>query len=82
MATHKHKFKVGDKVVVIGKTGKAGVKTETPGSIYTIGYATNGTRNFTVCDTKKEIEDTNPLGYQVIMGRRIMIVKECDILPA
>jgi len=69
MATHKHKYKVGDKVIVEDKQG----------TIFTIGYATAKSRKFTVCDPTKEIDESNPLGYQVQLGRFIKIVKESNI---
>jgi hypothetical protein len=66
---HKHKYKIGTKVIVEDRNGE----------IHSLGYAINGTPKFMICDDKKDIDEKHPLGYQVILGRKIKIVKECDI---
>jgi hypothetical protein len=69
MSTHKHKFKVGDRVLSEG----------IPGTIFTIGYATPNTSDFSVCKAGAEIPDTHPLGYQVDVGHKIKIMRESDL---
>lgn len=64
-----HQFKVGDKVIAEGKTG----------TIFTLGHAAEQGRNFTTCDSTKEISNANLIGYQVNFGGKIKIVKETDI---
>ncbi len=67
--SHKHKFKIGDTVSVAGVQG----------NIFTLGYATNNTRKFTICPPGTEVPDENPLGYQINFGHKIKIIKESDI---
>ena len=69
---HKHKFKVGDRVISEGVIS----------TIHTIGYATANSRNFTVCAAGTEVADADQIGYQVFMGHKIKIMKECDITLA
>lgn len=65
----KHKFKVGDKVSVAGVAG----------TIWKLGYATPKSRKFTICESGHEVESEDLIGYHVDLGRKIKIVKECDI---
>lgn len=76
---HIHKFKVGDKVVVTLPARRNEEPDQVAGTIHSMGYAINGTPRFVVCDATKVIPDKHPLGYQVVMGTRIMIVREEDI---
>ena len=73
MSEHKHKFKIGDKVMVGERTG----------IIQSIGYnipAEPGTPPvlYTICDDKKVIPEHWPLGYQVYLNqvRMVKIVPE------
>jgi hypothetical protein len=75
MATHKHKYKIGDSVNVQEANGIVS------GTIHSYGYAINGTNKFMTTDGKHDIEDKHPLGYQVMFYRKVKIIKECDILP-
>jgi hypothetical protein len=68
----KHKYRIGDKVVALGKLGE----------IFTLGHAAVKGRNFTVCKEGTETDNADLIGYQVIIGRKIQIVKETDIVSA
>jgi len=50
------------------------------GTIFTLGYAVTGTRDFNICSHGTEVIDENPLGYQVNFGRKVKIIKESDIV--
>lgn len=65
----KHKFKIGEKVIV----------KEREGVIHTLGFATPGSSKFTTCSDKKEVSDEHLLGYQVAFSNSIKIVKETDV---
>lgn len=67
--SHKHKFKIGDKVIAEDKDGE----------IHSLGYAIPKSSKFVVCDSTKDVPEDHPLGYQVILGRKVKIIKECDI---
>lgn len=68
----KHKYSIGDKVIAEGKAGE----------IFTLGHAEVKGRKFTTCSVGATTENADLIGYQVIIGRKIKIVKESDITAA
>ena len=70
--TFRHKYKIGDKVIVEGKLG----------TIFTLGHAETKGRRFNTCSPGTETDNQELIGYQVHFGNKVKIIKESDIKPA